>query len=178
MAAPKGHPLWGNPIKPKKYTPEQLWEGACEYFEWCNENPVIIVEQTKMPQKLDSSMMKTMKPAMVKAFLKQTIEMPHERAYTVEGLCIYLNISRETFYEYAKGEGTYNTYPDTCTRIKDIIDNQHFIGGMAGTFNAGIVTRKLGLAEKTQSDISVKMPNITVQNQETADELKKFIEGK
>ena len=71
MPAPKGHPLWGNPIKPKKYTPEKLWEGAIEYFKWCDENPIIVIEQSKMPQRLDAVMMKTMKPAMVKAFLKR-----------------------------------------------------------------------------------------------------------
>lgn len=177
MAAPKGHPLWGNPLKPKKYTPEELWKGACEYFEWCDENPIMVIEQSKMPQRLDASLAKQLKPSQIKGFMKQTIELPHTRAYSIERLCIFLNISRETFDNYSKTDG-YETYFDICTHIRSIIDSQHFEGGMAGTFNANIVTRKLGLADKTQSDISVKMPNITVQDQKTADELKKFIESK
>ena len=157
MAAPKGHPLWGNPLKPKKYTPEELWDGACNYFEWCDNNPIISIEQSKAPQRLDSSMMKTMKPAMIKAFLKQTVEMPLARAYSIERLCIHLDIHRMTFDNYSKLEG-YETYFDICTRIREIIDSQHFEGGMAGIFNAGIVTRKLGLAEKKEVDMSMDIP--------------------
>jgi len=176
MAPPKGHPKWGNPIKPKKYTPEQLWNGACDYFDWCENNPIIIIEQSKMPQRLDASMIKTMKPAMVKAFLKQTIEMPHQRAYSIERLCIYLNISRETFDRYSKDEG-FETYYDVCRAIREIINNQHFEGGMTGTFNAGIVTRKLGLIDKKDmtSDGKQLMPNIIVQDQKTSDEINRLI---
>lgn len=169
MAAPKGHPLWGNPCKPKKYTPEQYWKGACDYFEWCDENPIIVVEQSKMPQRLDASLAKTLKPSQIKGFMKQTIELPHQRAYSIEGLCIFLNIDMQTYYNYASNSETYKTYFDISTRIKNIIDNQHFIGGMAGTFNAGIVTRKLGLAEKTQSDVNVNIPKIEVQDKATGD---------
>jgi hypothetical protein len=151
MAAPKGHPIWGNPRKPKKYTPDELWEGAISYFEWCNKNPIMVQEQSKMPQRLSDKMALSMKPSMIKKFLNQTVDLPHERAYTIEGLCIHLNISRETFDNYSKSKG-YETYFDVCKRVREIIDNQHFTGGMAGIFNANIVTRKLGLKE--QSDLS------------------------
>lgn len=173
MAAPKGHPLWGNPQKPKKYTPGQLWEKAIEYFEWCDENPIIIIEQTKMPQRLDASMMKTMKLSMIKAFLKQTVEMPHQRCYSIEGLAIFANMNPDTFYEYAKQD----TYSETCTRIRHIINTQHLEGGMAGTFNANIVTRKLGLVDKKDmtSDGKQLMPNIVVQDQKTAEEIDKLV---
>jgi len=92
MSAPKNHPRWGNPLNPKKYTPEDFWNGACDYFEWCNKNPIMVVEQTKMPQKLSDSMVRGMKPSMIKSFLKQTIELPHSRAYSIEGLCVFLNM--------------------------------------------------------------------------------------
>lgn len=175
MAAPKGHPLWGNPLKPKKYTPEQFWEGACEYFQWCEDNPIMVIEQSKMPQRLDASLAKTLKPSQIKGFMKQTIELPHPRAYSIEGLCIFLNIDMQTFYNYASNEETYKTYFETCTRIRNIIDNQHFTGGMAGTFNAGIVTRKLGLAEKTNNEHTVTFPKIEVRDQQTANEIEKLI---
>jgi hypothetical protein len=131
MPAPKGHPLWGNPLNHKKLTPEELWTGACEYFDWCNENPW---------RKQD--------------FIKggdsagQIVELKTVRPYSISGLCIYLNISMDTFENYAKKDG-YETYFGICSHIKHIIDTQHFEGGMVGTFNANIVTRKLGLAEKT-----------------------------
>jgi len=98
-----------------------------------------------------------MKPAMIKAFLKQTVEMPLQRAYSIEGLSNYINIDPDTFSNYSNKEG-YETYFGICTRIRKIIDDQHFTGGMAGTFNAGIVTRKLGLAEKKEVDLSMDIP--------------------
>jgi hypothetical protein len=174
MAAPKGHPLWGNPLKPKKYTPEQFWEGACEYFQWCEDNPIMVIEQSKMPQRLDASLAKTLKPSQIKGFMKQTIELPHNRAYSIERLCIYLNITRETFDNYSKSEG-YETYFDICKRIREIIDSQHFEGGMAGTFNANIVTRKLGLIDKQQSDVNVTLPKIEVKDQETKEAIEKLV---
>lgn len=159
MAAPKGHPMWGNPLNPKKYTPTELWDKAIEYFEWCDNNPIMSVEQTKMPQRLDSSMMKTMKPAMIKAFLKQTIDMPLQRAYSIEGFTNFANISYQTFLNYESDD--YNkddkTYFEVCTRMRKIIDDQHFTGGMAGTFNSNIVTRKLGLADKKEMEVNTKV---------------------
>lgn len=141
MPAPKGHPLWGNPLKPKKYTPEELWQGACEYFDWCNKNPW---KKQDFIKSGDSA--------------GQIIVLETERPYAIERLCIYLNISRETFDNYSKSVG-YETYFDICTRIRQIIDTQHFEGGMVGAFNANLAARKLGLTENTvitQKTISVK----------------------
>ena len=63
----------------------------------------------------------------------------------------FVNITSQTFYNYTKEAG-YETYFDICARIKDIIDGQHFEGGMTGAFDAGIVARKLGLPEKQNID--------------------------
>ena len=130
MPAPKGHPLWGNPLNPKKYEPEELWLKACQYFEWCKENPW---KKQDFVKGGDSAGM--------------IVELKTERPFSLEGLCIYLNISTDTFSNYSKLEG-YETYFGVCRYIRQIIDNQHFEGGMVGTFNANIVTRKLGLVEK------------------------------
>lgn len=151
MPAPKGHERWGNPLNPKKYTPEELWNGALDYFKWADENPWMKIEQSKMPQRLSPTMAKEMKSSLIKKFLSQVVEIPTQRPYTIEALCLHLNITRETFDNYSKEKG-YETYFDICRAIRDIIDNNHLEGGMVGAFNANIVTRKLGLKE--QSDLS------------------------
>lgn len=42
MAAPKGNQFWMLRSKHGRdklfATPEALWEAACEYFQWCDEN--------------------------------------------------------------------------------------------------------------------------------------------
>lgn len=132
MAAPKGHAKWGNPIKPKSYLPEELWIGAMAYFDWCDSHPWKRKEPIKSGEKVG-----------------KIINIPTQRPYSIEGLCNHLDISVETFNNYSKASG-YETYFGVCSRIRQTIDNQHFEGGMVGSFNANIVTRKLGLADKRE----------------------------
>jgi hypothetical protein len=148
MPAPKGHKMWGNPCKPKSYSPEELWTNACLYFEWVDANPWMMIEQSKQPQKLPTNYDKKLHGS-IKNFLNQIVKLPHARPYTIEGLCIYLNISAKTFRNYSDVAG-YETYFPICSHIKTVIDNQQFDGGMVGAFNANIVTRKLGLADKQE----------------------------
>jgi len=130
MAAPKGHEMWGNPIKPKTYKPEELWDKAIDYFEWCKDNPWLKHEAIKNGQNCG-----------------ELVKIPCERPYSIGAFCIHANISAQTFFNYADAKG-YETYFDVCSRIKEIIDKQHFEGGMVGAYNANIVTRKLGLKEQ------------------------------
>jgi hypothetical protein len=129
MPAPKGHEKWGNPLKPKKLTPKQLWNGACEYFEESNKSPV---------QKMD-----------YRGKDPEVVYIDIERPYSIEGLCNSLDISVDTFTNYSKVEG-YETYFGVCARIRQIIDEQHFTYGTTGIFNSNIVMSKLGLAEKKE----------------------------
>lgn len=171
MPAPKGHPLWGNPRKPKKYTPDKLWIGAVGYFEWCDKNPIMILEQSKLPQRLPANYDKK-KHGAIKNFTQQIVKLPHQRAYSIEGLCNYLNMSVQTFDNYSKDK-KYQTYFGVCSRVRQIIDSQHFEGGMVGLFNANIVTRKLGLQEKIQTSQNII---ISPMSEEEAAEISKVMD--
>ena len=173
MPAPKGHPLWGNPLKPKKYTPEQLWKGACEYFRWVDENPWKIVEQKKAVTRITNAMAETLPSDEIEKLTNPIAEIPKQRPYTIEAMCRYLNISPDTFENYSKAVG-YETYFGTCRAIKEIINSQHLEGGMVGAFNSNIVTRKLGLAERYSGDINLNMPKVEVNDKETAESVKKL----
>lgn len=76
MAAPEGNQFWKLRSKHGRdklfSTPELLWEAACEYFEWCNENPWIVKK------------MKTPRP------------------YTLSGLCFYLGCNEAYFRQFEK----------------------------------------------------------------------------
>lgn len=145
MPAPKGHPLWGNPLNPKKYTPDGLWDKFCEYLQYCKENPVIKEDFISGGQRAG-----------------EIIELKSDQPLCIEEFCNFADISTITFFNYTKTEG-YETFFNVCQRIRQVIDSQHFRGGMAGIFNANIVTRKLGLAEKNESNI---VHNITVTKDE------------
>jgi hypothetical protein len=138
MGAPKGHPKWGNPIKPKIFeTPEDLWSSACSYFEWCDENPWIkkdFIKSGDMAGKI--------------------VDIEIQRPYTLEGMCNFLNISLQTFYNYESKE-EYKTYFEIATRIRKIIYNQKFEGAAVGAFNANIIARDLGLADKQDHKVQI-----------------------
>lgn len=131
MAAPIGNQFWklaGDKIGRKKAfeTPEILWEMACEYFEWCDNNPLETVEYNG-------------KDAL------QCI-VPKMRAYTWTGLEYYLDI--HSLRDYKTNEN-YKEFSQVITRIEKIIYTQKFEGAAAGLLNANIIARDLGLRDKS-----------------------------
>lgn len=117
-------------------TPELLWEAACEYFEWVEQNP--LYER--------------------KAFAYQgviiTEDMPKMRAMTLSQLCFYLNCNEAYFrtfkHQLPEGEKDFNT---VIQNIENIIYNQKFQGASADLLNANIIARDLGLVDKSQLNV-------------------------
>lgn len=158
MPAPKGHKKYNNAFNIKKYTPNALLEKFNEYLEWNEANPMKLIEQSKMPQRLPTNYDKKIH-GNIKNFTQQTIELPIPRPLSIERFCIFAGIVSNTFINYENDE----TYLSVCSYIRDIINNNHFEGGMTGMYNANIVTRKLGLAEKTEAKVEDKKQiNITI----------------
>lgn len=128
MGAPKKNTYWTlakNFVKPKSYTPEELWLKAIDYFEWNEKNP--LKEQ--------------------KAFgsgLKMTVNKL--RAMTLSGFANFANISRDTFNEYEHDK----EYSDICKRIREIIYQQKIEGAAADLLNPAIIAREMGLADKKE----------------------------
>lgn len=132
MAAPKGNRFWearsSHGRNPKFESPEALWAACCEYFEWVEANPLYEV----------------------KAFAFQGVvtqeSLPKIRAMTISGLCIFLDITRQTWGTFRAMEG----FSDITTRAEEIIYDQKFSGAAADLFNANIIARDLGLKEQSQ----------------------------
>ena len=70
------------------------------------------------------------------------------RAPTIHGLCLYLGISRETWYKYAK-DGNFS---DIIKAITDTFYEQKFAGAASGLLKENIIARELGLADRQISD--------------------------
>lgn len=132
MAAPKGNRFWearsSHGRNPKFESPEVLWAACCEYFEWVEANPLYEV----------------------KAFAFQGVitqeSLPKLRAMTISGLCIFLDITRQTWGTFRAMEG----FSDITTRAEEIIYDQKFSGAAADLLNANIIARDLGLKEQSQ----------------------------
>ena len=145
MGAPKGNEFWKLRSKHgrKKLfeTPDLMWEAATEYFQWCVDNPLIEID--------------------FKGKDATQVKIPKMRAFTIAGLCIYLDCNTVYFNHFEKalkekGQGNLTEmekgFSKVITRIKDIIYTQKFEGAAAGFLNANIIARDLGLADKKQID--------------------------
>lgn len=132
MAAPKGNQFWkarsSHGRKPIFQTPEELWAACEEYFDWVEANPLYAAQ----------------------AFAYQgavKIEsLPKMRAMTIASLCIFLDISQETWFQMMKRDG----FSEVTTRVDAIIRSQKFQGAAADLLNPNIIARDLGLADKKE----------------------------
>lgn len=133
--------LWkrrvGRPVKFE--TPDDLWDACCEYFQWCDENPLF---ETK-------------------AFAYQGVVtqdiIPKMRAMTLSGMQFFIGLSKQGWHEYkSKPE-----FSDLCNEIETVVYNQKFAGAAADLLNPVIIARDLGLKEKTESDVTATVSQST-----------------
>jgi hypothetical protein len=160
MAPPKGNQFWKLRSKHgRNYlfeNPDALWAAACEYFQWCDDNPFIKAEA------------KTVNIGDYQSVIK-IAELPVMRPYTMHGLTIYLDCGIVYFEQFEKllkekiekdsSDQKSNDFSLVCTRIREIIYEQKFTGAASGFFNASIIGRDLGLADKKDLTFEQKGDN-------------------
>lgn len=134
MAAPKGNEFWKarskHGRKPIFENEGVLWEAACEYFQWVEDNPL---HESKVVQCKGEPHVMT---------------LPKMRAMTIEGLVIFLDIALNTFYGYRGNED----FLQVVKRITEIIRTQKFEGASADLLNSNIIARDLGLRDSTSNE--------------------------
>ena len=67
--------------------------------------------------------------------------------FTIGSLCIYLGITQVTWNEWRKSR---DDLTKVITRVDEIVRDQKLSGAIVGAYNANIVARDLGLADKQQ----------------------------
>ena len=133
MAAPIGNQFWKQRSKHGREkifsNPEILWEEACKYFQWCDDNPLYEID--------------------FKGKDADEVRIPKMRAYTWEALELFLDISSLRDY---KTKEEYKDFLQVIGRIEKIMYSQKFTGAAAGFLNANIIARDLGLRDKQDID--------------------------
>ena len=134
MAAPKGNRFWearsSHGRKPIFDNPDKLRDACYQYFHWAYVNPLT-----------------EMRPFAYQGVVVQE-PVPLMRAFTIRGLCGYLDISQDTWERYRDKD-------DLCgvtEEVENLIYDQKFTGASEGLLNANIIARDLGLKDHTQSD--------------------------
>ena len=167
MPAPKDNQFWKLRSKHGKdklfSTPELLEEAANEYFDYCDSNPIYKSEVLKGGDKAGT-----------------IAEVPIQRPYLIEGLCVYLGVYRDYLDQFERSLDTENSkkdkeYYNVLMRIREKIKGQKLDGATVGIYNPLIVSRIEGLRDRQEinqtSDVKV-----TVTDQEAQRIAKKIRE--
>lgn len=110
-------------------TPDLLLEEAYKYFDWCNKNPVKKNEAIKSGPTAG-----------------KIIQIPTQRPYTLQGLCVHIGISMDTFKNYSLRDD----FLGVTTHIREVIQANQLEGAMVEAYNPNIVARMLGLSDKKE----------------------------
>lgn len=107
-------------------SPEILWEAAKEYFEATSQRVWIKKDWVG----------------------KDALEVERESTppFTLTGMFIFMDIGKTTWTQYRERKD----FKEVVTRIEEIIYTQKFEGATIGAYNANIIARDLGLADKRE----------------------------
>lgn len=138
MAWPKGNTYWQRRKlhgRPRKFeTADSLWEACVEYFEWVEANPLFASDTVKFQGEA------------------RVIKVPKMRAMTIDGLCLFIGITHETWCQYRKSD---HDFSEVCAQVDMVIRTQKFEGAAADLFNASIIARDLGLIERRAQEMEL-----------------------
>ncbi len=107
---------------------DHLWAACIEYFEWCTNNP-LVEEKVSVSQGVP---------------VRYDVSRP--RIFTIQGLCRFLDICRGTWFQYARDP----ILGVTVKMAEDIIYEHKFAGAVVDFYNAALIARDLGLADRKE----------------------------
>jgi|11_taG_2_1085331.scaffolds.fasta_scaffold06015_4 hypothetical protein len=125
---------------------DKLREACIEYFEWVEDNPLL-------EQRIFST-----KEGVI------TGDVEKMRAMTIGGLCIFLDITHETWCEWRTSESeSKKDFPEVIKWADEVIRTQKFTGAAANMLNANIIARDLGLKEAIEQSGKIKTEAVEKQ---------------
>jgi len=154
MSAPLQNKFWlkrsSHGRKPLFREPEEFYNACLEYFEVTSKQTVYKFDYVGK----DGNKVETHTPI----------------PFTISGLCTFLDISQQSWYNY-KNNNTKDFF-EVCTRVEDIIKTQKFNYAVANIFNHSIIARDLGLVDK--QDLTTKGKSIKAEPVKTVLEIRDF----
>jgi hypothetical protein len=126
--------------RPRTFTVEEFSQAWDDYFNWVDNNPWYKNEAIKAGENAG-----------------MIIKIPTARPYSEIGFCAYNDLGEHYINQLAKSlEGREDEesqqFSYILTRARAKCKSQKFEGAAVGAFNANIIARDLGLADKNQVD--------------------------
>ena len=130
----------------QEFTAEDVWEAACKYFQWCDDNPVY-------------------KPEMMKSGADTGVVYSYgiPRPYSLSGFSIFTGISSEYIKSTAQSENN-NDFFFVAQKVLDIIYSQTFDLAMVGVYVPLFASKALGINSDTGKDNKAVPITIMVDN--------------
>ncbi len=129
---PKGSQFWKHRMthgRPPLFADDtELWDACVKYFEWVEANPLIEEKLFNTPAKVRSH------------------DVNRVHAMTITGLCFFLNISAQTWFNWREKDELKKVVED----VESVIWEQKFSYAAADMLNHSIIARELGLADKKE----------------------------
>ena len=145
------------PGRPLKYTPKQLAEKFVEYVKWAEDNPIVkktITENTSVSGAKYGSEVKDKIPRLV----------------SVGGFLVFLGASR-SWWSMLDAEAKHaDEFLVVKDNIRDFCEEYQKNMASAGVFNANIISRLLGLADRQVQ--TVEPVQIVVKSEEMAEKIR------
>jgi hypothetical protein len=148
MGAPKKNQFWRKRSKHGRdkiiKDPKFLADASDEYFQWCIDNPILEIDFRG------------------KDLIK--IEIPHPRVFKKEEFARFCGVAQWRTIEELRND--HEDFSQIITQIDKIIADQKYTYAVVGMFNSTIVSRDLGLADNTKTDVTSngKEVNIPIIN--------------
>lgn len=142
-------PLWKLPRRmvtpgtPIFATPDELWDAACEYFDWCVDTPI---EYELEIGKNTGQFVKLKKP----------------RPFNMRGFHGLAEISPKMWKRLQEDP----EFEEVLYRIENVIYTQIYDGGMTGIYDSGMSSKSLGLTDKREitADVNATVSEVSAKD--------------
>lgn len=151
--------------RPLKYTPEQLLEKFQEYVQWAIDHPIETGSKTTVSGgNADHE------------WNNETVkEDKHPRLVSIGGFLVHIGGS-ESWWSMLEKSKRADDFLKVKTFIREYCAQYQKEMASAGIFNANIISRLLGLADKVQHSGELNVRPIVLENEAQRKELKELDE--
>ena len=152
----KGNQFWMLRAKHGKdsifTTPQAMYEAACDYFTWCENNPIILTETHNVGGSI------------------KRVKVTKRRVFLITGLCLYFGTNEKYLTQFKSNKMCTPEFLEVIRMIEDTIRTQKHTMGYSGEAPANIVTLDLGMRQ----GIDLQAENVNYNVPLTKDEAREI----
>lgn len=146
--------------RPVNYTPEELWEKFGEYVQWAKDNPIVLGAS------------ETSTNAEGKSWDKDT-QRQIPRLVSIGGFLVFIG-EDDSWWSKLDNRREGEKYVRVKNYIRRYCENYQKEMASANIFNANIISRLLGLADR--KEVKADGLNIVVRNDKEKEAIKELID--